>query len=110
MGGLTDGVDIMYKFNSSAVLKNGKTYLNIKNYKIDFTATRFYMDLDNLFNGDKALSDNMNLFLNENWEELLKELKPRIAEVFGEIVTQIVNNVFARRPYKDHFLPSPGQT
>jgi hypothetical protein len=60
------------------------------------------MNFENLFN-DKALSDNMNMFLNENWQELLAELKPNIATTFGEIIENVINNVFSKRPYKELF-------
>lgn len=34
----------------------------------------------------------MNLFLNENWRELIIELKPAIEEVFGKAYTDIAGN------------------
>lgn len=60
--------------------------------------------LENLFNGDKALGESMNKFLNENWEVIFDEMKPVIDEAIGEIVKNIINNVFAKIPYKDLFI------
>jgi hypothetical protein len=96
---------MVYKFTTKAVMKNAKVYMNITNFSLEMDSTRFRIYFDSLFNGDKALTDNMNEFLNANWEELWKELKPKIADAFGNVATQIINNVFARRPYKDHFQP-----
>lgn len=73
-------------------------------FQSDFETTRFYMQLSNLFNGDKLLGDNMNLFLNDNWQDILKELKPVTKDAFGKIFMSIINNVFAKLPYKDMFL------
>lgn len=42
--------------------------------------------------------DNMNLFLNENWRELLKELQPAIEEVFGHAFKEIAQNFLRRVP------------
>lgn len=61
------------------------------------------MHFSNLFNGDKLLGDNMNLFLNSNWEEILKEVKPSIIASFGKLFLSIVNNVFAKIPYNEMF-------
>lgn len=46
----------------------------------------------------------MNLFLNENWETIFTEMKPIIDDAVGEIVKNIINNVFAKIPYKDLFV------
>lgn len=40
----------------------------------------------------------MNVFLNENWQEILKELKPAISKAFGEAFRSIGNSVFSRIP------------
>lgn len=62
-----------------------------------------YLNLENLFNGNKALGDNMNLFLNENWQIILQELKPAVRETLAQILSGIINNVFDKLPYSDLF-------
>jgi len=42
--------------------------------------------------------DNMNVFLNENWRELLNELQPAIEEVFGSAFKEIGQNFLNRIP------------
>ena len=59
------------------------------------------MSFENLFNGDKALGDNMNLFLNENWQDILKELKPSISEALSQIFAALINAVFGKVPYNE---------
>lgn len=65
-----------------------------------------HINLENLFNGDKALGDNMNLFLNENWRDILNELKPAIVLSVEEILKGIINRIFAKIPYDEVFLKS----
>lgn len=74
--------------------KDGKTYMQVEKLKFTFDTTRLYIKLENLFNGDKALGDNMNIFLNENWSDILKELKPAFEEAFGQSFKMIASNVF----------------
>jgi hypothetical protein len=61
------------------------------------------MRLDNLFNGQEALTEHINIFLNENWKEIFNEMKLTIGPAFGEMTTQVMNNVFTKRPYKEFF-------
>uniref|UniRef100_A0A182J094 Uncharacterized protein n=1 Tax=Anopheles atroparvus TaxID=41427 RepID=A0A182J094_ANOAO len=85
---------------------NGKEYYKMNKIKATLDTTRFYMQLTNLFNGDKVLGDNMNQFLNDNWEDILKELKPAIIGSFTNIFRAIISNVFENVPYNELFLPS----
>lgn len=59
------------------------------------------MHFSNLFNGNAALADNMNLFLNENWKDILNELKMPIIDGFGRVFTVLINHVFNSFPYSD---------
>ncbi|XP_047097006.1 protein takeout-like [Schistocerca piceifrons] len=87
------------------VEKSGEKYVNIKDFKINFETSRLYLTFENLFNGDKALGDNMNNFINENWDVILKELKPGISDVLGAIFQDISNRIFSKVPYDKIFLP-----
>uniref|UniRef100_A0A182QFS0 Uncharacterized protein n=1 Tax=Anopheles farauti TaxID=69004 RepID=A0A182QFS0_9DIPT len=84
---------------------NGKEYYKLNKIKATFDTKRFYMHFTNLFNGDKALGDNMNAFLNDNWEDILKELKPAIIGSFTKIFRAVIVNVFDNVPYAELFLP-----
>lgn len=61
------------------------------------------MQFTNLFNGNQALGKNMNKFLNENWNEILKELKEPIISGFGKVFIAIINHVFNSFAYTDVF-------
>lgn len=70
--------------------------------KINF---RLWMKFEQLFDGkDRLLSDSTNAFLNENWPDILQELKPVLRKAIGEILTGIVSPVFAKFPYDSLFL------
>lgn len=61
------------------------------------------MNFSNLFNGNKELGDNMNLFLNENWQDIFKETKASIEKAFVRVIKEYINDVFMKMPYKDLF-------
>ncbi|XP_058169536.1 protein takeout-like [Anopheles ziemanni] len=96
--------DISLKWTGKLVEKSGKQFYQIDKFKVHFDTTRFYMDFTNLFNGDKALGDNMNVFLNDNWQDILKELKPAIAAAFTQIFESVIGNVFSKVPYSELYL------
>lgn len=62
------------------------------------------MYFENLFNGDKSLSENMNQFLNQNWNVLLTELKPALTEAMSQILQNVINGPFSKIPYNELFL------
>ncbi|KAL1132410.1 hypothetical protein AAG570_010365 [Ranatra chinensis] len=79
--------------------KKGNLHSHITGYKVDFTVARLYIYFDNLFNGDKLLGENMNTFLNENWEAVLTDFRPAIGQTVGETVKLILNNIFEIIPF-----------
>lgn len=100
-----ENVDIVVKFKPKAIEKKGKQYMQTSEaFKLDFEMSNMQLELTNLFNGDKALGDNMNLFLNENWRDILKELKPAISYAIEEVLKSIINRIFNKVPYYDMFL------
>lgn len=62
------------------------------------------MDFENLFNGDEVLSQSTNQFLNENWTDILRELKPVLTKAIGGIYRAIADPIFNKFPYEELFL------
>lgn len=61
------------------------------------------MHFENLFNGDKVLGETTNKFLNENWTDILKELKLVLRDTIGGILKNVIGSVFAAFPYTEFF-------
>ncbi|KAK6620716.1 hypothetical protein RUM43_011011 [Polyplax serrata] len=98
-----DNVTARINLNGKESKKGGKIYMVTDHFDFKFDTTKLSMKFENLFNGDKQLGDNMNVFLNENWDEILAELKPAIQDVFGAAFAQISNRIFTKVPYGDIF-------
>lgn len=99
-----ENVDISFKYKPRIMVKNGKEYIQTDKFKLDFDTAKFSLHFSNLFNGDKALGDNMNTFLNENSRDILNELKPAITSALEQIFETIINRIFAKVPYKELYL------
>lgn len=67
-------------------------------------ASRLWMNFENLFKGDKALGEGTNKFINENWLDILNELKPVLRTAIGDICMGIISPIFAKFPYEQIFL------
>ncbi|XP_063224781.1 uncharacterized protein LOC134532292 [Bacillus rossius redtenbacheri] len=87
--------------------EDGLEYIKLKDSELQFEIDQAYFDLQNLFNGDKALGDNMNMFLNENWQEVYKEVKDAVIEVLKTLILEIISKVTDKVAYDVIFDPSP---
>ncbi|PSN45325.1 hypothetical protein C0J52_18066 [Blattella germanica] len=79
--------------------KDNLEYAVPKNPKLVLDAERLTVNLENLFNGNKFLGDNMNAILNDNWEELMKDMAPAFEETVGQLIHRVLGNVFGLVPY-----------
>lgn len=92
------------KFTGKTVERNGKVYMQTDDLRFSLEPKLLVMNFENLFNGDKTLGPTTNLFLNENWSDIYKELQVSIERAFGQVIETIINNVFAGTSYKNAFL------
>lgn len=105
LGAFTVNADFFFEFDWNLVERGDVTYGKVKDYKLTYTTKRSYYHLDNLFNGDSVLGEQTNKFLDENWQEIDKDLGPAISETIGQICVQIASTFFDRIPYDQLFLP-----
>ncbi|XP_065336775.1 uncharacterized protein LOC135937549 [Cloeon dipterum] len=98
-----ENVEYTYKFDVEKFSKGSKTGLKPKNHELDFNTTRIRMNLENLFNGQKELSDQMNVFLNENWKELVGELGSPIAEALSAATNHRVEAIMRHVTLEEMF-------
>lgn len=101
-----DDVAFTVNFKPKVTMKNGKKYIQTKNYKLDFDTSRMHVHFGNLFNGNKELSDDVNWFLNENWRIIFLDLKPVIIFAVEEISKSVINRIFLKLPYEEIYLPN----
>ncbi|KAK3929110.1 Protein takeout [Frankliniella fusca] len=98
-----ENVSALFALHCHEETKDGLRYLNIDDFKFTFDTTLLKIRLENLFKGNKELSNNMNTFLNENWKEILQELKPGIQDAFGIAFKEITNRIFSKVPVQNLF-------
>ncbi|CAB0006990.1 unnamed protein product [Nesidiocoris tenuis] len=94
------------KMVAKIVEKNvkGKTYYHIDDMKCQVDCNPLRIKFENMFNGNKPLSDQMNLFLNENWREIFREVEPAFSQAFSQSFKGIANRIFSRIP-KNEITP-----
>ncbi|XP_063224136.1 protein takeout-like [Bacillus rossius redtenbacheri] len=101
-----ENTQVMIKISYDLAKKeDGKEYMKLHDSSLHFKITKAIFEFKNLFNGDKTLGDNMNLFLNENWQEVLTELKPVLLEAIKPVLLPIIDNLFTAVPF-DEVLPA----
>ncbi|CAH0550090.1 unnamed protein product [Brassicogethes aeneus] len=98
------GGDFTYDMNWKLFEKNNKQYAQIETHKLDMKLKRTYFQFLNLFNGDKLLGDNMNKVLNDNWEEVMKEVGPGITQTLEVVLHNVVKAYFEHIPYREIFV------
>ncbi|XP_022909552.1 protein takeout-like [Onthophagus taurus] len=90
-----------YVVDLKTIEKKGVEYLAIDKSNLEAKLGHVRFHFENLFNGDKRLGDQMNTFVNENWEEFLKELYPAMVKIMRTIVDNTITGYFSTIPKKD---------
>lgn len=83
--------------------KKGQVYMKIRQYDIKLIPKKISFHFSNLFNGDKALGEQMNKFLNENSDIVFNELKPSYEQSFSLLFKDITNKIFTKVPMDQVF-------
>uniref|UniRef100_A0A1B6EIA4 Uncharacterized protein n=2 Tax=Cuerna arida TaxID=1464854 RepID=A0A1B6EIA4_9HEMI len=94
---------VMWDVQGKPVTKKGTQFMEITDFKVDIVPKAMKMQLDNLFNGNQELAKTMNTFLNENWEDVYKQLKPSIERSFSQLMTTIGSKLLEKTPYSKMF-------
>ncbi|XP_014254914.1 protein takeout-like [Cimex lectularius] len=95
-------VNVVAGLDWKSLKRKGEEYSQFVKHRVTFTASLLRINLSNLF-GDRLLSDNMNLILNENWREVLRDLAPSISDTVGHIIRVTLNQIFDLIPYSQFF-------
>ncbi|CAB3222255.1 unnamed protein product [Arctia plantaginis] len=86
------------------VEKDGQLFMHLRDYKVKFIPERVLLSFTNLFNGDKALGDNMNAFLNANSDLVFSELKDSYEKALSTVFKTVSNKIFDKVPMNKIFL------
>ncbi|XP_059483682.1 protein takeout-like [Neocloeon triangulifer] len=97
-------INVKVSLKCERFMRDGEEFLNVTNFHIKFQPKSATMYLANLFGGDALLERAMNILLNENALEILREMNPAIEVKFGAIFRDISNKLFHKVPYKTIFL------
>ncbi|XP_043654957.1 protein takeout [Drosophila teissieri] len=81
-----------------------QTYAEVVDIKVELDPSHVTYHLENLFNGQKDLSENMHALINENWQDIFNELKPGIGEAFGLIAKSVLDRIFGKLPLEQLFV------
>ncbi|XP_071053221.1 protein takeout-like [Onthophagus taurus] len=84
--------------------KAGKEYLDFNKCDVDIQISDADVNFENLFAGNKQLTDQTNGVLNENPQAILTEFQPMISSSFRSVILTVVSNVFNSFPV-DELLP-----
>ncbi|XP_071440032.1 protein takeout-like [Hetaerina americana] len=96
-------VDVTWQIEGKPQTIKGKNYMEPVKFDVKIHSERASIDLTNLFNGDKTLSDNMLKFLNENQKDFLGEVEPALNSAFSELFLGLSKHLFKKIPYDEMF-------
>ncbi|KAG4080290.1 hypothetical protein HA402_010782 [Bradysia odoriphaga] len=77
---------------------SGLTFLTVDKVKIDFSVKDITMGVDNVANGNTVIQAALNLFINSNAQELLKEMKPALRDKLTLVLRNFVDRLFEKIP------------
>lgn len=77
--------------------KEGNVYLLVDKVDIIIDTTRLYLNFRRT--NQDAISNVLNRFLNDNWKEILDDMKPAISKSFGANIKEVANTVFGKIPF-----------
>lgn len=80
---------------------DGKTYLSVDAVKMDFNVKSIQMGVDNIANGNTVIQAALNLFINSNAQELLKEMKPALRAKLTMVIRSFMDRLFVKIPVED---------
>ncbi|RZC41112.1 JHBP domain containing protein [Asbolus verrucosus] len=93
---------VLTNINATLVLpyqtekKKNKTYFKFNSTQLAIEPELVSYNFENLFDGDKALGDNINKVLNENWKEVFDDVKNGYETALGLIIEQLFNRFFSK--------------
>lgn len=94
-------VTLFAEWDTEKVKKRGKEHFKVIKDRSTLSVSTIQVEFENLFKGNKAISDNTNKLINENTEILYTEIKPIIERTIIDLVTGVINFVNGRYSIDD---------
>ncbi|KAL7294606.1 hypothetical protein TKK_0011912 [Trichogramma kaykai] len=101
--GQYDGVKAKVFIRAKPYVTQGQKFLRLQQLKLDFTVRNIKMGVENIKDSNTILQAALNLFINTNSQELLKEMKPDLRRKLVQQMSSFVEKIFAQVPY-DAFI------
>ncbi|CAH1975487.1 unnamed protein product [Acanthoscelides obtectus] len=98
-----EGVKIKIYMRGLPHTHKGRSFLTVQQMKMDFSVKNIRMGVDGIHNGNTVLQAALNLFINSNSQELLKEMKPHLKKKLLVLMKNFADNLFSTVPY-DSFV------
>ncbi|KAL0101160.1 hypothetical protein PUN28_018781 [Cardiocondyla obscurior] len=73
--------------------ENGEEKMSITDFKLKVSVGGGTIRLDNLFNGEKALGDVINMAINSNFDLFMKEFLPLVERALSDAFQHIAGNI-----------------
>lgn len=96
--GIYEGVRAKVYIKGTTVSRSGQKYMELDDLKMDFSVKDIQMGIKNVHNGNTIIEAALNLFINSNSQELLKEMKPSIKKKLIAQMKHFHENLFSRVP------------
>ncbi|XP_045478090.1 circadian clock-controlled protein daywake-like [Harmonia axyridis] len=84
--------------------KNNLQYIKVNDTVLKMDAGHVTFNLDNVFDGNKQLSDQINQVMNDNWSAVFDEIKDGYNDAIRTFMDHIVNSFFAKFAVSEIFL------
>lgn len=94
-----DGVKAKVFIRAKPFIERSRKYLKLQQLKMDFSVNRMKMGVQNLQDGNTILEAALNMFINSNSQDLLREMKPDLRRKLVQVMSSFVRNLFDKVPY-----------
>ncbi|KAB0798321.1 hypothetical protein PPYR_09318 [Photinus pyralis] len=99
-----DGVRAKVYVKAQPVTRQGRQHLTLQQIKMDFSVKEIQMGVTQVHNGNAVLEAALNLFINSNAQELLKEMKPDLKKKLTHLLWGFMENTFESIPYDEWII------
>ena len=81
--------------------KKETVYSKVEDFIVSIDPDKVHFQFDNLFNGDKALGEQINNILNDQSKEVYADIRKQYEEAFGIIFKNYANLIYEKVPLND---------